>query len=99
MTTTTRTLNVRDYHDLRDNLPTSGVFDMLDCNVEIWCPELSETGEVERMVNVIESMINILDVKVGSTIQDIANDNDLYRVVLTEVPLNIASKRSAKKDK
>lgn len=87
----TRTLHVKDYEDFRDSLPTSGVFDMTDCAVEIWCPELAEAVEVERMVHLIESMLHVTDVRVTSSIEDMLSDE--YRVVVTQEP----SKRQIKK--
>jgi hypothetical protein len=84
------TLRVKTYDDFRDSLPTSGVFDMTDCNVEIWCPEIAQVEEVERMVNLIESMVHVKDVKIGSTIEDLISDD--YRVVITEVPNDIRKK-------
>lgn len=78
----TRTLHVKDYEDFRDSLPTSGVFDMTDCAVEIWCPELAEAEELQRMVVLIESMVHVTDVKVGSSLSDMISDE--YRVVVTQ---------------
>lgn len=79
----TATLEVSNYDELREKLPQSGIFDMLDCAVEIQCPELSEALEVERMTRLIESMVNVVDVRVGSTIEDMANIH--YTVKVTEV--------------
>ena len=77
-----RTLNVKDYDELRDVLPTSGVFDMTDCAIEIWCPEVAETQEIEKMSSLIESMLHVTDIKVGSGIEDLASDS--YRIVFLE---------------
>lgn len=84
------TLLVRTYDDFRDALPTSGLFEMTDCEVEIWCPELSDVSEVERMVNLIESMVHVKDMKIGSSVQDLLSEE--YRVVITEVPNDIRKK-------
>lgn len=89
-TANAHTLKVRDYDDFRDSLPTSGVFDMTDCSVEIWCPEIAQVEEVERMVALIESMVHVNDVKVGSTVEDLLSED--YRVVITEVPNDIRKK-------
>ena len=78
----TRTLHVKNYDDFLDSLPTSGVFEMTDCTVEIWCPELAEVQELERMVRLIESMVHVTDVKIGSEIEDMASAE--YRVVVTQ---------------
>jgi hypothetical protein len=82
MTPTKKTLTVRTYEDFLDKLPTSGLFEMTDCTVEIWCPELAETDEIQRMVNLIESMVHVTDVKIGSDVTNLTSDD--YRVVLTE---------------
>mgnify|MGYP006920574896 FL=1 len=58
------------------------MFDMDDCAVEIWCPEMAEVSEVERMVFLLESMVNIVDIKIGSRVEDLLSDQ--YQVVLTE---------------
>jgi hypothetical protein len=79
---TKRTLTVKTYEDFLENLPTSGLFDMTDCAVEIWCPEFAQAAEIQRMVNLIESMVHITDVKIGSDIENLTSDD--YRVVLIE---------------
>lgn len=81
---TSRTLTVKTYDEFRDTLPFSGVFEMTDCSVEIWCPELAEAQEVERMVALIESMVHVTDVRVGSSIEDLVSDD--YRIVISEQP-------------
>lgn len=78
----TRTLHVKTYEEFRESLPTSGVFDMTDCTVEIWCPELAEAEELQRMVTLIESMVHVTDVRVGSSLFDMLSDE--YRVVVTQ---------------
>ena len=80
----TKTLKVQSYDDFRDQVPSSGIFEMTDCAVEIWCPEDSDTSEIERMVKLLESMVHVTDVKVGSAIEDLASND--YRIVITEVP-------------
>jgi hypothetical protein len=79
---TTRTIKATNYEDFRDAIATSGIFDMTDCAVEIWCPELSEVQEVQRMVTLIESMVHVTDVKIGSAIEDLTSDD--YRVIFIE---------------
>jgi len=82
MTPTKKTLTVRNYEDFLDILPTSGLFEMTDCAVEIWCPEMAQIEEIQRMVNLIESMVHVTDVKIGSDVTNLTSDD--YRVVLTE---------------
>lgn len=85
-----RTLNVKSYEDFRDRLSTSGLFDMMDCTVQIWCPESSDVDEVDRMVRLIESMVHVADVQIGSEIEDMISES--YRVVITEIKNDIRKK-------
>lgn len=94
MTNNARTLKVKTYEDFRDMLPNSGLFDMTDCAVEIWCPEAAEIEEVQRMVSLVESMVHVTDVKIGSDIENLASDD--YRVVLIEDKNDITQKRSTR---
>lgn len=74
-------IKVRDYDDLRDKISQSGLFDLLDCDVEIWTPIDSDIKEIQRMVTLIESMINVTDIRISAKADETADD---YRVVVTE---------------
>ena len=91
----TKTLNVKDYDELRDVLPTSGVFDMLDCALEIWCPEAAQTAEIERMTKLVESMVHVTDVRVGSSIENLSSNG--YVIKVTETPQRMP--RSSRREK
>jgi hypothetical protein len=82
MTPTKKTITVRAYEDFLDILPTSGLFEMTDCAVEIWCPEFAQADEIQRMVHLLESMVHVTDVRIGSDIENLTSDD--YRVVLIE---------------
>ena len=69
---------------------------MLDCAVEIYCPELAVPDDIQRMVTTIESMINVVDVRVTATPQTLQNTE--YQVIITEVPVDVA-KRFSRNDK
>lgn len=96
LTAVTKRIKAKDSSDLRDLLPTSGVFDMLDCEVEIYCPELAMPDDIQRMVTTIESMINVVDVRVTATPETLQNTE--YQVIITEVPVDVA-KKFTRKDK
>jgi hypothetical protein len=81
---TIRSLKPVDAADLRDKLPTSGVFDMVDCAVEIYCPENSTTEDIQKMVATIENMINVVDVRISATPEKAAQTT--YEILITEVP-------------
>jgi hypothetical protein len=90
--TYTAKITSKDADDFRDQLANSGVFDMYDCEVEIYCPELALAEEVQRMVNTIESMINVVDVRIVSTPETLQIEN--YQVIITEVPNNYRKRLS-----
>ena len=85
-------LEVRSADEFREMLPTSGVFDMLDCEVELVCPPNAHTEEVEKMVSVIESMINVMDVRVVGTPRP--ENEDTYLVTITDVPFQTTRGRA-----
>ena len=86
-----RILTVADSDELRDALPESGIFDMLDCEVELLCPPTAATSEIEKMVTVIESMINVTDFRVLGIPR--SEEEQSYILTITNVPLEIAKKR------
>tara|TARA_B110000503_G_scaffold49553_1_gene80491 strand:+ start:347 stop:631 length:285 start_codon:yes stop_codon:yes gene_type:complete len=83
-----KSLRVDSYEDLRDSIATTGIFEMLDCRIEIWCPLESDALEVEKMVKLVESMVHVTDVKIGSKVEDTISDS--YRIVITEASNPIA---------
>lgn len=87
-----KTLKVSDYDEFRDVIPTSGVFDMLDCQVEVWCPLESDVKEVQKMVTLLESMVHVTDVAISSHVQETA-EMDHYRIVVTETSSETPKKR------
>lgn len=74
--------------DLRDSLSTSGVFDMFDCTVRISYPIEAQTEELERMVTILESVINVQSLETRINL----NDNE-YRIEITEVPADFTRNR------
>jgi hypothetical protein len=94
---TKRTLTVKTYEDFLENLPTSGLFDMTDCAVEIWCPEFAQADEVQRMVNLLESMVHLTDVKISSGVENLVSDD--YRVVFTEASSTFGRTKNSRKEK
>jgi hypothetical protein len=83
-----RILTVSSSDELRDILPESGLFDMMDCEVELLCPPTAETSEIEKMVTVIESMINVTDVRVTGVPR--FEDEQTYTVKISNVPIEFA---------
>jgi hypothetical protein len=86
-----RILTVTSSDELRDALPESGIFDMLDCEVELLCPPTAPTSEIEKMVTIIESMINVTDVRVTGVPR--FEDEQTYKITIQDVPLEVARGR------
>lgn len=80
-----KSLQVNDYNELRDKLPSSGIFDMMDCSIEIWCPEDSDVSEVQKMVRLVESMVNVTDVQIGSRIEDMVDNLYVLKFIETSI--------------
>ena len=87
-----KTLKVSDYDSFRDELASSGVFDMTDCEVQIWCPLESDVKEVQKMVTLLESMVHVTDVAITSEVEEMTS-MDHYRIVITEVTNRIPKNR------
>jgi hypothetical protein len=81
-----RAIKALSADELRDKLPNSGVFEMFDCKVEVFCPLNSDTSEIEKIVKVIESMINVTDVKITGDIGP--EDQEHYIIKITDTPVN-----------
>jgi hypothetical protein len=77
-----KSLRVYNYEDLRDSIATTGIFEMLDCKLQIWCPLEYDSVKVEKMVKLVESMVHVTDVKVGSKIEDTVSES--YQIIFTE---------------
>lgn len=89
---TRRVLTVDSSDELRDVLPLSGMFDMLDCEVELLCPPTAPTSEIEKMVHIIESMINVTDVRVTGIPR--SEEDRSYTVTISNVPIEVAKRKT-----
>jgi hypothetical protein len=89
---TKRVLTVDNSDELRDVLPLSGIFDMLDCEVELLCPPTAPTSEIEKMVKIIESMINVTDVRVVGIPR--YEEEQSYIVTISNVPIEVAKRKT-----
>lgn len=87
-----KTLEVYSADEFREALPTSGVFEMVDCKVELVCPPTAQTEEVEKMATVIESMINVTDFRVIGVPR--SEDEETYLITITDVPFQVAKGRN-----
>ena len=83
-------IETTSYEEFRDNIHLTQLFDMLDCTVEIVASPIGPVEDIERIVSLIESMINVIDVRITSRV-----DSEDYVITLTPV-LMTAIKRPRK---
>jgi C4-type Zn-finger protein len=82
-------LKVDSYEELRDALPTSGLFDIFDCNVELQCSPTAPSSEIDKMFGIIRSTINIVKTRVTDTYdedEEKLEEYFLYNFKISEVP-------------
>jgi hypothetical protein len=56
------------YENFRDNVHLTDLFEMVDCKVEILLSPIGSVEELNKMVTLIESMINVVDVRITSEV-------------------------------
>jgi hypothetical protein len=82
-------LKVDSYEELRDALPSSGLFDIFDCSVELKCSESAPATEIDKMFGIIRSTINIVKTRVVSSYdedEEKLEEYFLYQFKISEVP-------------
>lgn len=82
-------LKVDNYEELRDALPTSGLFDIFDCNVELQCSHSAPAEEIDKMFGIIRSTINIVKTRVVEVYDEDEEQLEeyfLYNFKISEVP-------------
>lgn len=83
-TLTTIKLNVKTAEEFREALPSSGLFEMTDCDIKIYAPWDVPVAELQLVTLLLESAINIIDLST-----DIEDRLDI-EVVIKDVPLRRA---------
>jgi hypothetical protein len=68
------------YDEFRDNIHTTELFDMLDCNLEVVASPLAPITEIDKIVQLVESMIHVLDVRITSAV-----DSEDYEIIIAPV--------------
>lgn len=81
-------IQVSSPDELRDALPQSGVFELTDCKVQIDAPGDADDEDVQKMITIINSTINVIGVSVTYVI-----DNMFFYVKIDDVPLQVAEGR------
>jgi hypothetical protein len=82
-------LKVDSYEELRDALPTSGLFEIFDCNVELQCSPTAPSSEIDKMFGIIRSTINIVKTRVTEIYdedEEKLEEYFLYNFKISEVP-------------
>ena len=84
-------LHVETVEEFRELLPSSGLFDMLDCALDIRSNALAEIDDIDLLVKLVESAINVIDVNVSADYE-----TEGFVIKITEVPISIAEGRKKK---
>lgn len=74
------TIKSTNYEDFRDNVHLTEMFEMLDCKVEIVVSPIGPVSELDRIVTLIESMINVVDIRITSEV-----DSEDFLITFTPV--------------
>lgn len=81
-------LTVDTVDEFRKLLPSSGLFDMLDCTLSVRSNALSEIDDIDMIVKLVESAINVVDVNISADY-----DTEGFVIQITEVPASYAEGR------
>lgn len=81
-------IKVNTPQELLDALPQSGIFEMFDCRVELNCPGMADEEDVNKMVAIIKSAINVTTVHIEYLV-----DIDFFFIQIDEVPVQVAEGR------
>jgi hypothetical protein len=85
-------LHVETVEEFRELLPSSGLFDMLDCALDIRSNALAEIDDIDMLVKLVESAINVFDVTISADY-----DTEGFVIKITEVPVSLVEGRKKKK--
>lgn len=85
-------LLVSNLDDFRDSLPSSGVFDLMDCKVVVETNLGMPIKTMDRYLTVLNSCVNVVDVEFTSRAGSELSDDDLL-ITVYEIPVHIAENR------
>lgn len=83
---------VSNIDDFRDGLPSSGVFDLMDCNVVVETNLHVSIQEMERYLTILKSCVNVVDIEFTSRAGSELQDDDLLFTIY-EIPIHVAENR------
>jgi len=84
-------LDVETAEDFREALPSSGLFDMLDCALSVRSNALATVDDIDLIVTLVESAINVVDVNISADY-----DTQGFHIEIIEVPISIAEGKKNK---
>jgi hypothetical protein len=80
-----KTIRAKSVEQFRELVPISGIFEMTDCEVEIYYPSFATAQDLEFITKVLESMIHVTDIRTVQNPELDLNDKDKFRVEVHEV--------------
>lgn len=82
---------VQDAEDFRQQLPETGLFEILDCAVLVEASDFTPVHEIETISKYLHYAINVVDFKVVP-ISERMDHGDIH-ISIAEVPVHIAENR------
>lgn len=76
------TILVQDFEEFRDSINQTGVFEMSDCNIEIFCNTGRSIKEIQKIIDFTSSAINVIE---SSVISSEDEDENTYTIVISEI--------------
>lgn len=83
---------VSNLDEFRDGLPSSGVFELMDCNVVVETNLYISIEEMDRYLNILKSCVNVVDIQFTSRAGSELQDDELLFTIY-EIPIHVAENR------
>jgi hypothetical protein len=86
-------LIVSNADEFQSALPQTGLFDMFDCSIEISASDDFPYREVERIVKILQYSINVTDVRVSVSSEDLGGAH----ILITETPYDPPKRKTPRR--
>ena len=84
-------LKVDSVEEFRNSLHISGLFDLLDCELEIGCYAEAPIEDIDLIRAITEAAINVVDVRITAS-----HLIEGYDIKITEVPVSVVEGKKKK---
>jgi hypothetical protein len=77
-------LKATSVEELREALPSSGLFELQDCDLDIHCYAGATVEDLDLIRSIIEGAINVRDIRITASFEI-----EGYEIKIKEVPISI----------